>query len=99
MRYVIALFAALYIGLTAHSALAQQVPCGDRAKAVAHLEKNYSETPVSIGLASNGAVVEVFASEAGTFTIVMTYPNGLSCMIAAGENWENVVGRVSGAGI
>tara|TARA_B100000315_G_C14532197_1_gene566748 strand:+ start:1171 stop:1473 length:303 start_codon:yes stop_codon:yes gene_type:complete len=100
MRYMIALFCALYLALSAHSAVAQQAAlCGDRAEAVASLEKKYSEKPVSIGLASNGAVLEVFASEAGTFTIVMTYPNGISCLIVAGENWENMVGRVSGAGV
>ena len=58
--------------------------------AVANLKMNYSETPVSMGLASNGAMIEVFTSDKATFTILMTYPSGLSCMIAAGENWEAV---------
>lgn len=41
-----------------------------------------------MGLAGNGTAIEVFVSEAGTFTIVMTWPNGMSCLIAAGKDWQ-----------
>lgn len=34
--------------------------------------------------------IEVFASESGSFTIVNTRPDGLSCLIAAGENWQAI---------
>ena len=55
------------------------------------LRDRYDEAPAFIGLATGGAVVEVFTSEDGsTWTIVMTLPNGLSSIIAAGESWESV---------
>ncbi len=50
-----------------------------------------------MGLASNGAVIEVLASPSGSFTIILTQPNGLSCVMAAGENWENLPKRLAGA--
>ena len=46
---------------------------------------------MAIGLANNGGVIEVLSSQTGTsWTIIITMPNGTSCMIAAGENWEKV---------
>ena len=76
----------------AHAAL-----CGERRAVIAELEKTYSEAPVSIGLASNGSVIEVLASPSGSFTIILTQPNGLSCVMAAGENWEDLPKRLAGA--
>ena len=46
---------------------------------------------MSYGLASNGKLVEVFSSDDGsTWTIVLTAPGGVSCIIAAGKYWENL---------
>ncbi len=100
MRYVIAVLGALLIGWSAISSPAQaQAMCGKRGAVVANLEKTYSEAPVSIGLASNGAVIEVLASPSGSFTIILTQPNGLSCVMAAGESWEDLPKRLTGAKI
>jgi hypothetical protein len=93
---VIAVLGALLIGWSAFSSPAQaQAMCGEHRAVVANLEKIYSEAPVSIGLASNGAVIEVLASPSGSFTIILTQPNGLSCVMAAGENWENLPKRLA----
>ena len=64
--------------------------CAARAVVVADLASGYAERPVSMGLASNGAVIEMFLSDAGTFTIVMTRPDGLACLMAVGDNWEDL---------
>ena len=67
------------------------MPCGKRDELLGHLFGKYNEEPVAMGLATNGSVVEVLASHAGdSFTIVYTTPNGLTCMMAAGSNWETV---------
>ena len=67
------------------------VPCTKRADVVSHLANKYSEKPVAIGLANNGGVIEVLSSGSGeSWTIIITMPNGTACMIAAGENWEEV---------
>ena len=71
--------------------------CGERRAVVENLDQTYSEAPVSLGLASNGSVIEVLASPSGSFTIILTQPNGLSCVMAAGENWENLPKRLAGA--
>jgi hypothetical protein len=65
--------------------------CTDRTAAVTHLAKKYKEQPVAIGLASNGSIFEVLTNDAGsTWSIIVTMPDGTSCMIAAGEHWEPV---------
>ena len=90
---------ALLIGWSAlpGSAGAQMV-CGERSVMVDGLLKNYAEAPVSIGLASNGSVIEVFASPDRSWTIVMTRPNGLSCVVAAGEGWEDLPTQIADTG-
>ena len=73
------------------NAQAQQMPCIDRVTALAHLAKEYGETPAAMGLSSNGAVVEVLASPGGkTWTVIVTFPDGRSCPVADGTGWETV---------
>jgi DNA-binding beta-propeller fold protein YncE len=55
------------------------------------LDGNFSEKPVSLGLSYDGRVVEVLKSPNGTWTIIMTAPNGVSCLLMAGNHWQNVV--------
>jgi hypothetical protein len=57
------------------------------------LRDNFGEGPIGHGLANTGAVAEVFISANGTWTIVTTTPNGLSCLIGSGESWQPVVAR------
>ena len=56
--------------------------CGDRTKLVQKLEDKYKEVPVGLGLSQNNkAAFEIYASEAGTWTVVMTMTNGLAARI------------------
>lgn len=71
------------------SASAQsQAVCGERNSLLQQLNGKYKESPVSMGLAASGSVVEVTKSETGTWTILLTNPAGLTCLMAAGEHWE-----------
>jgi hypothetical protein len=65
--------------------------CPQRANVTEYLAKNYHEAPVAMGLANNGGVIEIFSSGDGTtWTILLTMPNGQTCMVAAGTGWEGV---------
>ncbi len=70
-------------------AQAQQV-CAERIGILKHLDKNHKEAPQSLGVTASGKVVEVLVSDKGTWTIIVTAPNGVSCLVAAGESWENI---------
>lgn len=67
-----------------------QTVCGEREKFIDHLSSSYKEAPAAIGLASNGNVLEVLTSHGGTWTIIVTRPNGMSCVVASGEAWEDL---------
>lgn len=83
----------MLLGLQAASA---QTICVEHKVVAPHLEKTYSESPVSMGLTNDGAIIEIFASPTGTFTIVLTRPNGESCVMAAGEHWEDLPKKLAG---
>ncbi len=78
------------------SAAAQSV-CIARAEAATNLKKKFAEVPVSMGLSKQGTVIEVFASPEGSWSIVMTFPNGMSCIMAAGEEWQSMQQESAGA--
>lgn len=81
----------------ANAQSAESPPCGNRDEMISHLSGKYSEETVAMGLAANGAVVEVLSSESGTsFTIVYTTPQGLTCLMAAGDNWEFISAKSNG---
>lgn len=65
------------------------VVCQARAALVAELARQFGEAPVARGVAANGRLVEVLASEDGrSWTLIVTWPTGESCPVAAGEGWE-----------
>ena len=76
----------------APAAMAQgQASCAQRDMIVERLASKYGESRQSAGLNQNNGMVEVFASEeTGTWTILVTMPNGISCLMAAGKAWEGV---------
>ena len=83
-------FHALTLGfagvvVAANAGFAQGAQCAPRDNVVTHLAEKYGETRRGIGLAGQGTVMEVYAADAtGTWTILMTMPNGTACMIASG---------------
>jgi hypothetical protein len=62
--------------------------CGERDQILKRLEQVHEETPQAIGLAGDGAVVEVLVSPDGGWTILVTYPRRPTCVVAAGPAWE-----------
>ena len=70
------------------------VVCDDRTTIVSSLSDDYKETRNSIGLANSGSVVEVFSATDGTWSMIITRPDGISCLIAAGRNWESLTRKV-----
>jgi hypothetical protein len=87
--------AALIVVTATPTVAAQKQLCVKRPKIVRHLAKKFSETPVAIGLSRSGGVVELLSSDkGGSWTIILTTPDGNSCLVAAGENWESVVAKL-----
>jgi hypothetical protein len=92
----IVLTAAATVAMSAHTAWAgASAPCAPRERIVAQLEKKYGETRRGVGLQNKGSVTEIYASEkTGTWTIVVTKPDGTACAVAAGEAWLDDVAEL-----
>ena len=64
--------------------------CGERAKMTKFLMKRYKETPRAMGVASSGkSVMEIYTSEKGSWTVLMTTAKGVTCIMGAGHSWED----------
>ena len=61
--------------------------CAQRKELLASFSESFAEQPTAIGLASTGGVLELLTSETGSWTVFITLPTGVSCLIATGESW------------
>ncbi len=83
------LFAAALTMASAEAAV--ETPCNQRDSVIGHLAQKYQEVPVAIGVTNRGGLVEVLSTGDGkTWTIIVSTPDGTSCLIAAGEGWRSV---------
>jgi len=79
------------VTMTASAADAQSRNCGPRDSVVDRLAEGFGETRQSIGLGANNQIVEQFANEeTGSWTITVTMPNGITCLVASGQSFERL---------
>lgn len=85
---------------TAFYSVAQAAPqCDQRDSVLKVLREKYKEAPVALGVTHNGGLVEILTTEDGsTWSIIVTTPQGMSCLVAAGENWRVAPVTVPGRG-
>lgn len=63
--------------------------CAPREAVLERLTGKCGESIRMMALGANGSVVEVMASGGGeTWTILVTRPNGLTCLVASGTDFE-----------
>ncbi len=94
MRIISSLIAASVLFLSATSANDQQV-CAPRDRAVMQLEKQFEEKASGRGFTVNGKrMIELFISEKGSWTMLISDPQGRSCIVASGEYWQGITALV-----
>ncbi|WP_420403150.1 hypothetical protein [Nisaea sp.] len=79
--------AGLLVSATSAEAMQPQL-CTKHGDLVAQLGEKYGETVSAFGFDGGGNLVQVFSSENGTWTIAISIPGGPTCVIAAGEDWQ-----------
>lgn len=84
--------AGLVFGAAALAPPATAATCFQRENVVQTLQTLFSERQTALGLQANGKLVEVWTSaESGNFTILVTSPDGISCVVSSGGFWQSVV--------
>ena len=82
------------LGLLALAATEVSAQSGNRAPRAVVIERladQYGESRQSVGLGGQGHVVEAVASlETGTWTITVTAPSGITCLVASGQSFETL---------
>lgn len=74
-----------------HPAASQMMrSCAGRSEIVNFLDKNFAEKLTAIGLINENAVLEVYAAESGTWTLVVTDVHGVSCVLLSGDSWDTM---------
>ena len=83
-----AVLAATLLGAgLAHAATPR---CAPHADMLAVLAKHYGEAPQAIGIVDESRFIEVLSSRRGTVTILVTGADGKACILAAGQDYEEV---------
>ena len=63
---------------------------------IRQLSDKYREAPVALGITHNGGLIEVLSTAKGeTWSIIITSPQGMSCLVAAGEGWKSLTGHAN----
>lgn len=106
MRRLSHLTPAVLVGMLCLTAPASAQPprqsaptpaCHSHADLTKMLDQKFAEQPSALGLQANGHLVEVFVSNDGTsWSIVVTRPDGWSCIVAVGQNWESLPNPITG---
>jgi hypothetical protein len=82
-------FIAALLCLLPITAAAQGRNCAPREVVIERLADKYGESRQNVGLGGQGVMMETFASvETGTWTITLTMPNGITCLMASGQSFE-----------
>lgn len=97
MRELLIFFSFLtVVALSSFAALAQTaIGCGTLDEVAQQLKTQFGEERIGAGLSThlpNGrqgqVLYQMFQSGAGTWTLVISAPDGSACVLAAGANWE-----------
>ncbi|MEL7465776.1 MAG: hypothetical protein AAFN79_17030 [Pseudomonadota bacterium] len=85
-----AALACAFTIVAASSAKAQQGGlCGQRDQIVSQLQSVHGESRQAVGLQQNARVMETYANpETGSWTIIVSTPTGVACLVAAGEAFQ-----------
>jgi hypothetical protein len=60
------------------------------------LASKYQESRRAMGLVSAQSVMEIYMSPKGTWTMLVSNTKGESCIVAAGEAWQELAIQAAG---
>lgn len=68
-----------------------QTLCLPRDAMIAALAHDFNERLSGMGIVSETRVIELWQADGtGSFTVIVTYANGISCVLGSGEGWVDL---------
>lgn len=89
-RWIFKLMTVATVAVMPLAAQAQGLRCGERGKVVSLLEEQFKEKQQGFGVVGSRAVIELFVSPEGTWSLLMSRTDRQTCIIAAGHEWDTV---------
>jgi len=83
--YIIA--GGLGLASKAHGA---EMRCGETDQIHKRFAEKYKEVPFAVGVTNTSGLMEVLTSKTGSWTMIMNFPSGKTCFVAAGEGWRKL---------
>ena len=71
-------------------------PCGSREAIAKSLTTKFKEARRAMGVVNASAVMEIFMSPQGTWTVLVTDTTGTACVIATGHDWQELPIEMTG---
>lgn len=88
---LITAFAACLAQGASAEAVERPAACFKRSDLIVYLADQFKETPSVVAVTDAGMLLEVFSSKQGaTWTMAVTTPAGLTCLMATGQDWQSV---------
>ncbi|MEO0343039.1 MAG: hypothetical protein AAF198_06335 [Pseudomonadota bacterium] len=78
---------SLFLGAMGY---AQDLHCGDRTQLILKLMQDYREVPIVEMVDRMGNLVEVTASESGSWTLLIHAPDGRVCVLQTGTGFQEL---------
>jgi hypothetical protein len=80
------LLIAAALVLLSTTAAAQNI-CAPRNDVVKRLWDRWQEAQITVAMINDGRLLEIFVSKKGSWTAIISDPNGRSCVASAGQEW------------
>jgi len=87
---IIVAIAVVMAGMALPIPASSQALCGSRDGFVAGLDQQFGEHRSIEAVTSAGALMEIFVSGSGSWTVLVTLPGGPACLVASGTGWQPV---------
>jgi hypothetical protein len=88
LRWVAIPLLTLVTQAAAAAQMPTDAPCGPRDAVVEQLGRTFDEAPAGRGIMLEGAMLELFVSPKGSWTVLITNPDKTTCLATAGEAWQ-----------
>lgn len=93
MRWVLEIGVAALVVVGSSTALAEHGfgKCGERKAVLEHLERKYDEVVKYAAVTGRGGFVEWTVAPEGNWSMLLTIPGGMTCIMSGGEDWQTKV--------